>query len=64
MYIRSSIMSHITFQMCQFVLIIYLRDHHYYFELDIVVLWSCYGVLTFSDDFSCPKTSVPLGLYY
>ena len=24
--IRSSIMSHITFKMCQFVLIIYLRD--------------------------------------
>jgi hypothetical protein len=36
--IRSSIMSHITFQMCQFVLIIYLRDYHYYFDLDIVVL--------------------------
>ena len=43
--IRSSIMSHITFKMCQFVLIIYLRDYHYDFDLDIVVLWSCYGVL-------------------
>jgi len=43
--IRSSIMSHITFKMCQFVLIIYLRDYHYYFHLDIVVLWSFYGVL-------------------
>ena len=31
--------------MCQFVLIIYLRDYHYDFDLDIVVLWSCYGVL-------------------
>ena len=76
--IRSSIMSHITLKMCQFVLIIYLRDYHYYFHLDIVVLWSFYGVLrltylhikiyvrliTFSDDFSCPKTSVPIGWYY
>jgi len=44
-YIRSSIMSHISFKMCQFVLIIFLRDYHYYFDLDIVVLWSCYGVL-------------------
>ena len=43
--IRSSIMSHITFKMCQFVLIIYLRDYHYDFYLDIVVLWSFYGVL-------------------
>jgi len=43
--IRSSIMSHITFKMCQFVLIIYLRDYHYDFDLDIVVLWTCYGVL-------------------
>ena len=43
--IRSSIMSHITYQMCQFILIIYLRDYHYDFDLDIVVLWSCYGVL-------------------
>jgi len=38
-------MSHITFQMRQFVLIIYLRDYHYYFDQDIVVVWSCYGVL-------------------
>jgi hypothetical protein len=38
-------MSHITFKMCSFVLIIYLRDYHYDFDLDIVVLWSCYGVL-------------------
>ena len=44
-YIRSSIMSHITFIMCQFVLIVHLRDYHYVFDLDIVVLWSCYGVL-------------------
>ena len=44
-YIRSSIMSHITFIMCQFVLIVHLRDYHYDFDLDIVVLWSCYGVL-------------------
>ena len=43
--IRSSIMSHITFIMCQFVLIVHLRDYHYDFDLDIVVLWSCYGVL-------------------
>jgi hypothetical protein len=43
--IRSSIMSHITFEMCQFVLIIYLRDYHYDFDLDIVVVWSWYGVL-------------------
>jgi hypothetical protein len=43
--VRSSIMSHITFKMCQFVLIIYLRDYQYDFYLDIVVLWSCYGVL-------------------
>ena len=38
-------MSHITFKMCQFELIIYLRDYHYDFYLDIVVLWSFYGVL-------------------
>jgi hypothetical protein len=44
-YIRSSIMSHITFIMCQFVLIVHLRDFHFDFDLDIVVLWSCYGVL-------------------
>ncbi len=31
--------------MCQFVLIIYLRDDHYDFYLDIYVLWSFYGVL-------------------
>jgi len=37
-------MSHITFKMCQLVLIIYLRDYHYDFDLYIVVLWSCYGV--------------------
>ena len=43
--IRSSIMSHITLKMCQFVLKLYLRDYHYDFDLDIVVLWSCYGVL-------------------
>ena len=43
--IRSSIMSHITFKMCQFVLVIYLRDYHHGFYLDIVVLWSFYGVL-------------------
>jgi hypothetical protein len=43
--IRSSIMSHITFIMCQFVLIVHLRDYHFDFDLDIVVLWSCYGVL-------------------
>ena len=43
--IRSSIMSHITFKMCQFVLVIYLRDYHFNFYLDIVVLWSFYGVL-------------------
>ena len=24
---------------------IHLRDYHYDFDLDIVVLWSCYGVL-------------------
>ena len=44
-YIRSSIMSHITLKMCQFVLVIYLRDYHFNFYLDIVVLWSFYGVL-------------------
>jgi hypothetical protein len=38
-------MSHITFEMCQFVLMIYLRDYHYDFDLDIVVVWSWYGVL-------------------
>jgi hypothetical protein len=38
-------MSHITFKMCPFILIIYLRDYQYDFDLDIVVLWSCYGVL-------------------
>jgi hypothetical protein len=43
--IRSSIMSHITFEMCQFILIIYLRDYHYDFDLDIVVVWSWYGFL-------------------
>jgi len=43
--IRSSIMTHITFKMCQFVLIIYLRDYLYDFYLNIVVLWSFYGVL-------------------
>jgi len=43
--IRSSIMSHITFKMCQFELIIYLRDYHYDFYLDIFVSWSFYGVL-------------------
>ena len=37
-YIRSSIMSHITFIMCQFVLIVHLRDYHFDFDLDIVVL--------------------------
>ena len=42
--IRSSIMSHITLKMCQFGLIIYLRDYHYGFYLDIYVLWSFYGV--------------------
>ena len=42
--IRSSIISHITFEMCQFVLIIYFRDYHYDFDLDIVVIWSWYGV--------------------
>ena len=31
--------------MCQFVLIIHLRDYHYDFELDIFVVCSCYGVL-------------------
>ena len=36
--IRSSIMSHITFIMCQFVLIVHLRDFHFNFDLDIVVL--------------------------
>jgi hypothetical protein len=44
-FIRSSVMSHITFIMCQFVLIVHLRDYHYDFDLDIVVLLSCYGVL-------------------
>ena len=44
MNIRSSIMSHITLKMCQFGLIIYLRDYHYGFYLDIYVLWSFYGV--------------------
>ena len=38
-------MSHITLKMCQFVLVIYLRDYHFNFYLDIVVLWSFYGVL-------------------
>jgi hypothetical protein len=38
-------MSHITFKMCHFLLIIYLRDYNYDFYLDIVVLWSFYGVL-------------------
>ena len=37
-------MSHITFKMCQFVLIIYLRDYLYDIDLDIIVLWSCNGV--------------------
>jgi hypothetical protein len=37
-HIRSSIMSHITFIMCQFVLIVHLRDYHFDFDLDIVVL--------------------------
>ncbi len=41
-------MSHITYKMCQFVLIIHLRDYHYDFDLDIVVEWSCYGVLLLS----------------
>jgi hypothetical protein len=67
MYIRSSIMSHITFKMCQFVLKIYFRDYQYDFDLDML----CYGLvmvyfnllilhikiyvrlITFSDDFSC-----------
>jgi hypothetical protein len=40
-YIRSSIMSHITFKMCQFVLNIYLRDYHYDFDLDML----CYGLV-------------------
>ena len=43
--IRSNTMSHITLKMCQFVLIIHLRDYHYDFDLDIVIVWSCYGVL-------------------
>ena len=76
--IRSSIMSHITFKMCQFVLQIYLRDYQYDFDLDMLF----YGLVrvyfnllilhikiyvrlvTFSDSFSCPKTSVPLISYY
>jgi hypothetical protein len=37
-YIRSNTMSHITFKMCQFVLIIHLKEYHYGLE-------SCYGVL-------------------
>ena len=41
--IRSNTMSHITFKMCQFVLAIHLRDYHYGFDLDIVIVWSCYG---------------------
>jgi len=35
--IRSNTMSQITFKMCQFVLIIHLREYHYDFDLDIVV---------------------------
>jgi len=35
--IRSNTMSHITFKMCQLILIIYLREYHYDFDLDIVV---------------------------
>ena len=31
--------------MCQFILVIYLRDYHFNFYLDIFVLWSFYGVL-------------------
>jgi len=45
LHLGEQIMSHITFKMCQFVLIIYLRDYHNDFYLDIVVLWSFYGVL-------------------
>jgi len=36
-HIRSNTMSHITFKMCQFVLIIHLREYHYNFNLDIFV---------------------------
>ena len=35
--IRSNTMSHITFKMCQFVLIVHLRDYHY----DVMVLLWC-----------------------
>ena len=35
--IRSNTMSHITFKMCQFVLIIHVREYHYDFDLDTVV---------------------------
>jgi hypothetical protein len=38
-------MSHITFKMCKFVLIIHLRNYHYDFDLDLVYVWSWYGVL-------------------
>jgi hypothetical protein len=45
MSIRSNTMSHITFKMCKFVLIIHLRNYHYDFDLDLVYVWSWYGVL-------------------
>jgi hypothetical protein len=44
-FIRSNTMSHITFKMCKFVLIIHLRNYHYDFYLDLVYVWSRYGVL-------------------
>jgi hypothetical protein len=44
-HIRSNTMSHITFKMCKFVLIIHLRNYHYDFDLDLVYVWSRYGVL-------------------
>jgi hypothetical protein len=35
-----------------------------YFNLLILHIIIYVRLITFSDDFSCPKTSVPLGLYY
>ena len=63
-FIRSSIMSHITFKICPFVLIICLRDYQYDFDLDscgMVLLWCSstylYYISKFMSDWSLFRTT-------
>ena len=58
MVIRSNTMSHITLKMCQFVLIVHLRDCHY----DVMVLLWCsstylYYISKFMSDWSLFRTT-------